>query len=81
MVTASANWHHGQLLLAWGLDLQDMNRVLMSVIDRVLRGIKPADIPIEQPTRFELIINRKFAKAIGLTIPQEVMLRATEVVE
>ena len=81
VIASSANWHRGQLLLAFGPDYQYANRAAMSAIDRILRGAKPADIPIEQPTRFEVIINRKFAKAIGLTMPQEVMLRATEVIE
>ena len=81
VVTLSANWHYGQLLLAFGPDPQHATRAILSVLDRVVRGVKPADIPIEHPTGYEVIINRKFAKAIGLTIPQEGMLRATEVVD
>jgi len=68
-------------LISLGLDIRDMLRVAASYADRILRGAKPADLPILQPTRFELIVNQRAATSLGIRIPQSLRLRADEVIE
>jgi putative tryptophan/tyrosine transport system substrate-binding protein len=68
-------------LLSYGLDLVDIWRRAAAYVDRVLRGAKPAEIPVQLPTKFEMVVNLKTAKSLGLTVPQSILLRADEVIE
>jgi putative ABC transport system substrate-binding protein len=74
-------WAREGALLSYGPDLDEITRRSAAHVDKVLRGAKPADIPIEQPTRFQLVLNAKRAKALGLTIPERLRAIADEVIE
>jgi putative ABC transport system substrate-binding protein len=68
-------------MMSYGPNFPDLFRRAADVVDKILRGTKPADLPAEQPTKFELVINLTAAKALGLTIPESFLLRADEVIE
>jgi putative ABC transport system substrate-binding protein len=67
--------------MSYGPNASDLFRRAADFVDKILRGTKPADIPVEQPTKFELVINITTAKALGLNIPESFLLRADEVIE
>ena len=72
---------HAGCLITYGPSLDDLFNTAAAQADRILKGAKPADMPVEQVSRFELVVNQRTARAIGITVPQDLMLRANEVIE
>ena len=80
-VYTQSEFVRGGGLLSYGFDLVDTFRRAASYVDRILRGEKPGDLPVQFPTKFEMAVNLKTAKALGLAVPPSIMLRADEVIE
>ena len=80
-IAAAREYAEAGLLLTYGIDLRDQFRQSAVFVDKIFKGTKPADLPVEQPTKFDLVVNLKTAKAIGVEVPPALLLRADEVIE
>jgi putative ABC transport system substrate-binding protein len=80
MIAPAKEYAEAGVLASYGTDYPDLFRRSAGYVDRILKGARPADLPVEQPTKFEFVINMKTAKALGLAIPRSVLLQADEVI-
>jgi putative ABC transport system substrate-binding protein len=80
-IFGDSRWVRGGGLMSYSIDWIDLRRQAATYVDKILRGARPADLPVEQPTKYELVINQKTAKALGMSIPRSLLVRADEVVE